>query len=226
MIFIRRTRLRERLLPDYTRGEELMNMISHIVGGALGVLTLLACLFLSIRARNVWGIVSGAIYGVSFIQLYTISSVYHGLKPGMAKKVLQVIDHCSIYLFIAGSYTPIVLCAMRPTHPGWAWTLFGLVWGLAAIAVTLTAIDLKKYSVFSMICYIGMGWCVVLAAKPVMEVVEMTGLMMLLAGGITYTIGAVLYGIGKKHRYMHSLFHLFVLAGSVLQALCILFYIL
>jgi len=213
-------------LPDYTKGEELTNMISHIVGGAIGIIVLIAGILISARKNNPWGIVCSAIYGMSFIQLYAISSIYHGLRPGMAKKILQAIDHCSIYLFIAGSYTPVLLCAMRPAYPGWAWTLFGLVWGIAALATTFTAIDLKKFAVFSMICYIGMGWCVVLAVKPILSVVPRAGLLLLLFGGIAYTIGAVIYGLGKRKRYMHSLFHLFVVVGSILQALCILEYVL
>jgi len=221
---MKRTKLRDRILPDYTRGEERMNMITHIVGGGIGVVVLLLCLWRAIAHHNVWGIVGSAIYGVTFILLYTMSSVYHGMHPGTGKKVLQVIDHCSIYLFIAGTYTPIMLSALRPVYPGWAWTLLGIVWGLAALAITLTAIDLKKYSIFSMVCYIGMGWCVIMAIKPVMAVLPKPGLMLLVAGGGTYTIGAGLYGLGSKRRYMHSLFHFFVLAGSVLQALCVLLY--
>lgn len=221
-----RTKLKDRHLPDYTHGEELANMISHIVGGALGIIVLFACLFLSIWRHNVWGIVSSAIYGISFIQLYAISSIYHGLRPGTAKKVLQVIDHCSIYIFIAGTYTPVMLCALRPVHPGWAWALLGVVWGIAALAITLNAIDLKKFAIFSMICYIGMGWCVIAGIKPVIEVVPTAGLWLLVLGGIVYTIGAIIYGFGKKMRYMHSLFHIFCLGGSVLQALCIIFYVL
>ena len=183
-------------------------------------------LIISIRKHDPWAIVSSSIYGATFIMLYAMSSVYHGLRPGMAKKVLQVLDHCTIYVFIAGSYTPILLCALRPVYPGWAWSLFGIVWGLAALAITLTAIDLKKFAAFSMICYIGMGWCVVMAIKPVIAVVPTGGLVLLVLGGVVYTLGAVLYGMGRRHRYMHSLFHLFVRAGSVLQALCILIYIL
>ena len=221
-----RTKLKDRHLPDYTHGEELANMISHIVGGGLGVIVLCACLFLSIWRHNIWGIVGSAIYGVSFIQLYAISSIYHGLRPGTAKKVLQIIDHCSIYIFIAGTYTPIMLCALRPLYPGWAWSLLGVVWGIAALAITLNAIDLKKFAIFSMICYIGMGWCVIAGIKPVIEVLPTAGLWLLVLGGVVYTIGAILYGFGKKMRYMHSLFHIFCLGGSVLQALCIIFYVL
>lgn len=221
-----RTKLRERLLPDYTRGEEIFNMVSHIVGGGLGVIVLAVSVILSAIRQNPWAIFSSIIYGLSFIQLYTISSVYHGLRPGMGKKVLQVIDHCTIYLFIAGTYTPLLLCALRPAYPLWAWILFGVVWGLASLAIVLTAIDLKQFAVFSMICYIGMGWCIILAIRPLMMVLPIPALVLLVSGGVVYTIGAVLYGLGRNHRYMHSLFHLFVLAGSVLHALCILLYVL
>jgi len=221
-----RTKLRDRHLPDYTRGEELVNMISHIVGGGLGVIVLIICLLLSILRRSTWGIVASVIYGLSFIQLYTISSVYHGLRQGTAKKVLQVLDHCSIYLFIAGTYTPVMLCALRPVHPAWAWSLLGVVWGIAALAITFTAIDLKKYAVFSMVCYIGMGWCVIAGIRPVVEVLPAAGLWLLVLGGVVYTLGAVAYGLGKKQRYMHSVFHIFCLLGSVLQALCIILYVL
>ena len=223
---MKRVKLQNRILPSYTRGEELFNMISHIAGGGLGVIVLVACLIVSILHRNVWGIVGSAIYGVSFIQLYTISSVYHGLKPGMAKKVLQVIDHCSIYLFIAGTYTPIMLCSLRPSYPGWAWGILGSVWGLAALETVFTAIDLKKYAAFSMVCYIGMGWCIVLGIKPLISTLAGPAVVLLVAGGVVYTVGAVLYGIGRRRRYVHSLFHLFVVAGSILQALCILLYVL
>lgn len=221
-----RTRLRERLLPNYTKGEEIFNMVSHIVGGAVGVLVLLACVCLSALKGNIWGVVSGAIYGASLILLYTVSSVYHGLRAPMAKKVMQVIDHCVIYFLIGGTYTPIVLCSIRAVSPVWAWVLFSLVWGLAVMATTFTAIDLKKYAKLSMFCYIGMGWCVLMAAKVTIEALSWSGVSWLLSGGVAYTVGAVLYGLGKRHRYMHSLFHLFVLAGSILQAVCIVFYVL
>ena len=221
-----RTKLCDRILPNYTKGEELFNMLSHSAGAVFGIVALLTCLMASLTKQTIVGIISSIIYGSSLILLYTMSSVYHGLPKGMAKKVLQVIDHCTIYLLIAGTYTPVMLCAVRPVSAICAWTIMGLVWGCAIIAATLTAIDLKRYSKFSMICYIGMGWCVVLAIKPTIQAVPLTGLLWLLLGGISYTIGAVLYGLGKKHRYMHSVFHLFVLAGSVLQYIAILFFVL
>ena len=221
-----RTKLCDRVLPDYTKGEELFNTISHSAGAVFGIVALLTCIAASIARANVWGIISSIIYGVSLILLYTMSSVYHGLPKGMAKKVLQVIDHCTIYLLIAGTYTPVMLCAVRSISPTWAWSILGLVWGCALVAATFTAIDLKKYAKFSMFCYIGMGWCVVLAIKPTIQAVPLAGLLWLLFGGISYTVGAILYGLGKKHRYMHSVFHLFVVAGSVMQYISILFYVL
>ena len=221
-----RTKLRDRILPDYTRGEERFNMITHIVGGGLGVVALVLCVVTAALHGNAWGVVSSAIYGASLIILYTMSSVYHGLLPPMAKKVMQVLDHCTIYFLIAGTYTPIVLCTIRPVSPGWGWGLFGFVWGLTAVATVFTAIDLRKYRVFSMICYLGMGWCIIPAAKIAIAAIAKPGLLLLLAGGIAYTLGAVLYGLGKKWRYMHSVFHIFVVLGSLLQFLCILVYIL
>ena len=201
-------------------------MISHIVGGGLGVIALALCVVWAAIKGNAYGVVGGAIYGASLISLYSMSGIYHGLHHEMSKKVFQVLDHCTIYFLIAGTYTPILFCAIRPVSPVWSWVLFGMVWGLAALAVTLTAIDLKKYAVFSMCCYIGMGWCIVVAWKVLLRAVPMPGVWLLLSGGIVYTIGAVLYGLGKHRRWMHALFHLFVLFGSVLQFLCIFFYVL
>jgi len=222
---MKRTKLRDRVLPEYTRGEEIFNMTSHIVGGGLGIIMLIMCIVLAVIKNNVWAIISCSIYGASLIMLYTVSSVYHGLGRTTAKKVMQVLDHCTIYFLIAGTYTPMLLCAIRRVAPVTAWVLFGIVWGLTALATTLTAIDLKKYSVFSMICYIGIGWCIALAPKALLQAVAIPGVLLLLAGGIAYTIGAILYGIGKKKRYMHSVFHMFVVLGSVLQFLCIFLYV-
>lgn len=222
---MKRTKLSDRQLPDYSRGEEIMNMVTHIVGGAVGVVALTLCVIFAALHANPWGVVTSAIYGSAMVTMFTISSVYHGLKPTLGKKVMQVLDHCTIYFLIAGTYTVILLSAIRPENPVLAWVLFGFEWGMVALATTLTAIDLKKYRVFSMICYIGMGWCVVLAADPVLKTIPVPGLIWLLAGGIAYTVGAILYGLGRKHRYMHSVFHLFVLAGSILHFVCIFVYI-
>ena len=221
---MKRTRLSDRKLPDYTRGEELMNMISHIIGGGLGVIVLLTCVIRAALRGNYYGIVGCTIYGTTFITMFTISSVYHGLKAGIGKKVLQVIDHCTIYFLIAGTYTPVVLSAVRPVNPVLGWGLFGFEWGLALLAATLTAIDLKKYNVFSMICYIGMGWAVIPFWRQILEVMQLSGFVLLLAGGIAYTVGSILYGLGKKHKWMHSVFHIFVVLGAVLQYFAVLLY--
>ncbi len=221
---MKRTKLSDRRLPDYTRGEEIMNMVTHIVGGALGIVALTLCVIRSALNGNVYGIVTSAIYGTTMITMFTISSVYHGLKPNLGKKVMQVIDHCTIYFLIAGTYTVIVLSAIRPVYPGLGWGLFGFEWAMAALAATLTAIDLKKYEVFSMICYIGMGWAVIPFWRQTLKVLTGPGFALLLSGGIAYTVGAVLYGIGGKKKWMHSVFHIFVILGALLQFFAVLFY--
>lgn len=221
---MKRTKLSDRQLPDYSRGEELMNMITHIVGGGLGVIVLLTCVVQAALNQNYYGIVSCTIYGTTFITMFTISSVYHGLKPGMSKKLMQVIDHCTIYFLICGTYTVIALSAIRPVYPKLGWWLSGFEWTMAVIATVLTAIDLRAYRVFSMICYIGMGWAIIPFAKVVLEVLTPSGFWLLLLGGIAYTIGAVLYGIGSKKKWMHSVFHIFVDIGSLLHFLCVLLY--
>lgn len=221
-----RTKLSDRVMPVYTKGEEIFNMTSHIVGGAVGVAALVLGIVVSAIHHNGYGLAGSIVYGISMIILYTMSSVYHGLRDGMAKRVMQVLDHCTIYLLIAGTYTPILLSAMRRIDPVSSWVLLGVVWALAAVAITLTAIDLKRYSVFSMACYIGMGWCILLRLPLLIEAVGWGGFWLILLGGVCYTIGAVLYGMGRTKKYMHSVFHLFVLAGSVLHLIAILMYVL
>lgn len=220
-----RQKLSERTLPDYTKGEEIFNMVTHIAGGAVGIAALTLCVIFAALHKNVFGVVSSAIYGASMIILYTMSSVYHGLSPKLtAKKVFQVIDHCSIFLLIAGTYTPIALSAIRPHNALLGWIIFGVIWGLAAIGITLNSIDIKAFSKFSAACYLIMGWCIVIAWKSTAAALTTGGTALLLAGGICYTIGALFYYFLKKKRYMHSIFHLFVVFGSILHTLCILFY--
>lgn len=222
----KRTKLKDRQMPVYTKGEERFNMISHIVGGAIGVAALVLCVIVSAVHHNGFGVAGSIVYGLSMIVLYTMSSVYHGLHDGMAKRVMQVLDHCTIYLLIAGTYTPILLSAMRPIDPATSWILFGTVWALAALGIAVTAIDLKKYAVFSMICYLGIGWCIVFKVGLLIQAVGWGGFWLILMGGVCYTVGAVLYGLGRTQKYMHSVFHLFVIAGSVLHLLAILLYVL
>lgn len=223
---MKRTKLRDRVLPIYSRGEEIFNMVSHIVGGAIGIAILVLCVVFAAKHGNGYGVVSCSVYGATIILLYTMSSIYHGLNPNLgAKKVFQIIDHCSIFLLIAGSYTPFCLCTLREISTAEGWTIFGIIWALAIIGIVFNSIDLKKYKVFSMICYLIMGWCIVFKIKDVIQVIGKTGFVLLLTGGIAYTIGAVLYGIGKKKKWMHSIFHIFCLIGTVLQALCIMIYV-
>ena len=199
-------------------------MVTHIVGGGIGLLALVFCVIKSVMKGSLVGILSSAVYGVCMVGLYAMSSIYHGLRPGNAKRVMQVMDHCTIYFLIAGTYTPIVLCSVAPVYPAIGWGLFVFEWALTALAVTLTAIDLKKYNAFSMVCYIGMGWAVLLFMKQTMQVLTKPGFLWLLWGGIAYTVGAILYGIGSKKRWFHSVFHIFVVLGSVLQLVSVLWY--
>lgn len=200
-------------------------MTSHIVGSAIAIVVLVTCVVMGALRGTAWSVVGGAIYGASMILLYTMSSIYHGLRPVKAKKVMQVIDHCTIYLLIAGTYTPIMLAAVRQVYPAIAWTVFGVVWACAIVAIVLTAIDLKKFKIFSMICYLGMGWCIIFFVKQTAEVLGGPAMWLLVLGGVAYTVGAVLYGLGKKKHYIHSVFHIFCIIGSLFHYFLILFYV-
>lgn len=220
-----RTKLKDRVLPVYTKGEEVFNMVSHIVGGGLAIIALVLCVIFSAIHGNPLAIISSIIYGVMMIISYTMSSIYHGLRPNTGKKVFQVLDHCAIYLFIAGSYTPFCLVTFMQYNPAVAWTIFTIVWTIAILGIVFNSIDLKKYRVFSMICYMVMGWCIIFKIGVLPELLTMPGFILLLLGGISYTIGAILYGWGKTKKYMHSIFHLFVVLASILHFLCIFLYV-
>ena len=208
-------------LPNYTRGEELFNMITHIVGGGLGLVALIACVIVAGLNQNPWGIVSGIIYGFTVILLFTMSSVYHGLKIGTPKRVFRVLDHCTIYILIAGTYTPILLGQFRAYFPIDAWVLFGIIWGIAVLGLTLTAINRKKFAAFAMICYLGMGWAAMFRIPRLITVLGAPFFILILIGGVLYTVGAIFYGVGKRKKYMHSVFHLFVNAASVIHSVAI-----
>lgn len=223
---MKRTKLINRILPSYSKGEEVMNMVTHIVGGSIGILGIFLCLARVVPDGTALDLIGALIYNITMVTLYAVSSVYHGLHKNTAKKVMQIIDHCTIYFLIAGTYTPILLSGFVPVFPWIGWGLLTAQWGLCALAATLTAIDLKKYNVFSMICYIGMGWGIVFFIPQCITVMTAPGFYLLLSGGIAYTVGAVLYGIGVKIPWMHSVFHIFVVIGSILQFLAIFFYVL
>lgn len=223
---MQRTKLKDRILPTYTKGEEIFNMTSHIVGAAFGLIATILCLIFSINHQNVYGIISGLVYGITMIILYTMSSIYHGLSPKItSKKVFQILDHCSIFLLIAGSYTPFALCTIRENNILDGWIIFAIIWLFAILGIVLNSIDIKKFKVFSMVCYLVMGWCIIFKVNLLLELLGLSGFVLLVTGGVAYTIGAIIYGVGKKHRYFHSIFHLFILLGSLLQFLCILLYV-
>lgn len=221
-----RVKLSDRVLPTYTKGEEIFNMVSHTVGAALGIAALVLCIIFSAIHKNAYAVVSSCIYGVSLVLLYTMSSIYHGLSSKIrTKKVFQIIDHCSIFLLIAGTYTPFTLCTFREYNTATGWVLFGIVWGLSILGIVLNSIDLKRYKVFSMICYLLIGWCVIFKISLLLELLTLNGFILLLAGGIVYTIGAIFYGLGKNHKWMHSMFHIACIIASTLHFFCIFFYV-
>ena len=221
-----RTKLKDRELPTYTKGEEIFNMVSHIVGGAIGLIGMVLCIIFSAIHQNSYAIVGSIIYGISMIFLYTMSSIYHGLKPTRkAKIVMQILDHCTIYVLIAGTYTPILLSSIMKVDQVAAWTMLAIVWIFAILGIVLNAIDLKQFRVFSMICYIAMGWCIIFRIDLVIKSLGMTGFILILLGGIIYTLGTILYGIGRKVKYMHSMFHLCVVIGTLLQLIAIILYV-
>lgn len=209
-------------LRKYSLAEELISSISHGVGIALSIAALVIGVAFSALYNDVWCVVSVAIYGSMLIVLYTMSTIYHGLPICTGKKVFRVIDHCSIFLLIAGTYTPYTLVTLRGPL---GWTLFGIAWGGAVLGITLNAIDIKKFAKLSMASYLLISWAIIIAIKPLIEKLSTGGLVFLLLGGVAYSVGAILYGVGLHKKYIHSVWHFFVLAGSILHYFSILFYV-
>ena len=221
---MKRTKINDRMLPDYTRGEELFNAVSHGVGFAVGIVVLILCF---LKTSNTPLLLFGSIvYGISMIILYGFSTLYHSLPCGNGKKVLQVLDHCTIYALIAGTYTPILLGEFLHKAPVIFWVLLSVQWGVAIIAMILNAIDLHKFRYFSYFSYIVLGWALIFILPVALRVLSRPAFLYILAGGISYTIGAILYAIGNKHRWFHSIFHIFVVIGTILQFMGIYLYIL
>lgn len=217
------TKMKKITIPKYNLCEELINAISHGLGVALGIVALVLTIVFSAKNHSAIGVVSSCIYGTTMIIMYLNSCLYHAFSPKLkAKKVFRVLDHCDIYLFIAGCYTPYCLCLIGG---GRGWIIFSVIWISALIGVLLNAIDLEKFQIPSTIMYLVMGWMIVFSYSSIKSVLALPGLILLIAGGVAYTVGAVLYGIGAKRRYFHSVFHFFVLAGSILQFLSILIYV-
>lgn len=213
---------KKNILPVYTLSEELINSISHGIGTGLSVTALVLCIVRAAIHGNAWGVVSSCIYGASLVMLYCMSTLYHAITNRTARKVFRVFDHTSIFFLIAGTYTPICLVTLNGAL---GWTLFGIVWGMGILGIVLNSISVDKFRKFSLICYVGMGWAVVIGIKTVIELLPKAGFQLLLWGGILYTVGIIFYAM-KKFRYMHCVWHLFVLAGSILQFFCIYLYVL
>lgn len=215
--------MRKITVPKYNLCEELINSISHGLGVILGIVALVLTIVQSAKNHSTIGVVSSCIYGSTMIIMYLNSCLYHAFSPRIkAKKVFRIIDHCDIYLFIAGCYTPYCLCLIGGIK---GWIIFSIIWLSAIVGVLLNAIDLEKFQIPSVILYLVMGWMIIFSYNSIEEVLALPGLILLITGGVAYTIGAILYGIGSKKRYFHSVFHFFVLAGSILQFLSILIYV-
>lgn len=210
-------------LPNYTLGEELISSISHGLGAVFAIVALILCIIKSANNHDALAVVCSCLYGSMLILLYSMSTIYHALKKNMAKRVFRVFDHCTIFLLIAGTYIPIVLVGIGGV---WGWSYFGVVTGAAILGIVFNAIDVERYKVFSMICYIAMGWVIVVGFKPLVASIDGTGIVLLVVGGVIYTLGAVLYAIGKKRKYLHSIWHFFVLGGSILHFIMIYSYVL
>lgn len=207
-------------IPKYTLGEEIVNAISHGLGAGLAIAALV---LLIIRADSAIGVVTGVIYASIMIILYIISCIYHALSPRLkGKKVLRVIDHCNVLLMVAGTYTPICLSMLGGSL---GWTVFGIVWGVTVLAIVLNCIDIEKYKKVCLACNLLLGWAALLIIKPLIAACPVNGLWLLIGGGVVYSIGAILYGLGKKKRYMHSVFHFFVIGASILHFFMIYLYV-
>lgn len=204
---------------------EKFNSITHVVGAALAVLGLVVLVVLASLHGDAWRVVSFSIYGSSLVLLYTSSALYHSFR-GRAKLVFRKLDHGSIYLLIAGTYTPITLVLLRESYAGWGWAMFGIVWGLAVIGVVTDALPTKGKRILPMVLYLLMGWLIIAAIAPLWRTLPLGGFAWLVAGGLSYTFGAVFYVFDTKVKHFHGIWHLFVLAGSICHFLVMLLYIL
>lgn len=214
-------RIKLPLFKRYSKGEEIFNSVTHGVGAALAIAALTLMVVLSAQRGDGYKVASSIVYGIAMLILYTMSTLYHAIPFPRVKRVLQIFDHCSIFLLIAGTYTPFSIVALRP-WPGWL--IFGVIWASAILGIVLNAVDLKRFKRFSLVLYIAMGLAIILAFRPLMQVMQPAGIVLLLSGGACYLIGVIFYLL-KKVKFMHSIWHLFVLGGSICHYLSILLYI-
>ena len=196
-------------IPNYTPGEEIFNSISHGLGALLGAAGLA---LMAVRAHGALAVSSAALFGAAMILLYTMSCVYHALPPTLiAKKVLRVLDHCNVYLLVFGTYIPVALLGVGGAK---GWVLFGTVGFLTLLGIVLTAVDLERFRVASVLCHLLSGWSILLGIPDLLRTMGRDGLLYLILGGILYSVGAALYAAGAKKRYRHSVFHVFCLLGT------------
>jgi hemolysin III len=205
----------------YTCREELAHGISHGIGTGLAIAGLVFLLVFSVRNGDAWQIVSAAIYGSSLILLYLSSTLYHLISSPRVKRIFQRLDHAMIYVLIAGTYTPLTLVLLRG---GWGWTLFGLIWGMAFCGLATELIFKRKVKWLSLVFYLSMGWLIVIAIKPLLASLATGGLILLILGGLFYSLGVIFYA-WENLCYHHAIWHLFVLAGSTAHFFTILFYV-
>lgn len=197
----------------YTLGEEIFNSVTHGIGSLLSIAGTVVLIVFSAINSDAYAVVSSAIYGASLIILYTMSTLYHSITNVKAKKFFRIMDHNTIFFLIAGTYTPYTLAVLRSAL---GWVLFGIVWGAAVIGIVLNSIDLEKFSKISVVCYIAMGWVIIIAVKPLMNTMPFVSFVLLVAGGVFYTLGVIFYAI-KKVKYFHSIWHIFTVVGSALH---------
>lgn len=212
----------EKVSRKYTLGEEIFSAVVHGIGAGLSVAALVTMVVKAAGSGDAYAVVSAAIFGASLVILYTMSTLYHSLVPAGAKRVFRVFDHTTIFLLIAGTYTPYVLVTLKGVL---GWTLFGVLWGLAVIGIVFDSVMLEKFRKIEMLLYVGMGWCIILASKHMMASIASGGFVLLLVGGVLYTVGIIFYAL-KKVKYMHSIWHIFVLAGSILHYFSVYLYVL
>ena len=205
----------------YSPADEIANSITHGVGLLLAIAGLATLVAFAALRGTAWHIVGCSIFGATLVFSYLTSTLYHSWPTVRAKSILRVFDHCAIFLLIAGTYTPFMLVNLRGP---WGWSLFGVVWGIATLGIVFKVTMLRKWTVVSVALYVAMGWVVVIATKPMLSAVEPGGLLLLLLGGLAYTGGVVFYA-WRRIPYHHAVWHLFVLAGSVLHFFAVLFYV-
>lgn len=213
---------RKKKIPQYSKGEELCSSLSHGAGFLLSAAALVYMIVVAVQCGDPLRLFSVIVYGTTMMVLYAMSACYHAVRGEKLKGIFRTFDHCAIFLLIAGTYTPYTLITLRGAV---GWTIFGIIWGMAILGIVLNAIDMEKFSILSLICYVVMGWAVVFAVRPLVAGLSSMGLSLLVAGGIVYTVGIIFY-LMKRVPYMHALWHLFVLGGSTLHLCSVIFCVL